>query len=388
MALKDDNLLRLLLAYSASHRARLIKYPEPGTRISHYVEGMFQTLSEALHNPHTQISNSTFATSLILASLEIISPNAFSAMNPIPWDMHLNMAGEIIKQRGIHAQTVDRGDDESYFLTRWYAYLDVMGSLSGGRTNLPLFGGDFWALDPENPDQRHRIDCFFGFTDRCVCILASIAALTKEADEERKTHRLKSKFNKPFKPSTNIETKAAEIQKDLMQSMQQPYQGCNHTRRRASSPGPPDDYTPPRNENANTANTNATSTTHALELTTTNESYHWAGMIYLTRRVLGRSPSDPQLQTYVHIIVAGLGKIQPAGTAEACMLFPMFVAGCEALPGHNREKLKERLKSVEETGLTQAQKAREVMERVWKARDEGIEDVGWEGLVGEDFIVC
>ncbi|KAL9124559.1 MAG: hypothetical protein Q9217_006118 [Psora testacea] len=356
LALNDNNLLRLLLAYSASHRARLMGYIEPTTRIGHYVENMFSTLSGALANPHAQISNSTFATAIMLASLEIISPNPFGTKTTISWETHLSMTRKIIWERGIRERMVARHDEESYFLTRWFAYLDVLGSLSGGQKDPPMFRGDFWANDFDDDRQDHRIDCFFGFTTCCVCILAELAELAEICDRERAITP-KGEFWQ-LSP-TSLEA-ARKIRIDLMASMQQPYQGCQHGRRPSAQ----------QDE----------STTHALELTTTNESYHWAGLIYLNRRVLGKPCFDDQIQDYVNFIVAGLGKLRQGGTAEACMLFPMFIAGCEALEEDCRRRFLGRLKSVEMTGMTQAHTARTLMQRVWE------EGRPWEELINGEFI--
>ena len=75
VAVKDSNLLRLLLAYSASHRARLLQHREPANRIAHWVENVFPSLRRALET--NQITNEGLATAIMLASLEIISPNTF-----------------------------------------------------------------------------------------------------------------------------------------------------------------------------------------------------------------------------------------------------------------------------------------------------------------------
>ena len=356
VALKDNNLLRLLLAYSASHRARLMNYPEPTTRIGRYVENMFSTLCTALRDPQTKICNSTFATAIMLASLEIISPNPFGTTNTISWETHLSMTRKIINERGIRQKMVDRQDEESYFLTRWFAYLDVLGSLSGGQKDLPLFKGDFWANDSDDDGQDHRIDCFFGFTNRCVCILAELAGLAKACDKERATYP----SDQAWQPSPQSLEMAQKIRQDFKASFEQPYQGCQHGHR----PSTPNDEC----------------TTHALELTTTNESYHWAGLIYLNRRVLCKPPTDNEIQMYVSIIVCSLGKLRRGGTAEACMLFPMFIAGCEALDQGHRRKFLDRLQSVEMTGLTQAQTARTLMQRAWEEKRP------WEELINGEFI--
>ena len=356
VALKDDNLLRLLLAYSASHRARLMEYTEPRTRIGQYMENVFSTLSTALADPHTQISNSTFATSIMLASLEIISPNPFGTKTTISWETHLSMTRKIIFERGIREKTVDRNDEESYFLTRWFAYLDVLGSLSNSQKGLPLFKGDFWANDFADNSQDYRIDCFFGFTNRCVCILADMAELARTCDKERVT----TPSADTWEPSPTSFNHAKRIRTNLMDSMQQPYQGCQHGRHPSAQ--------------------HDESTTHALELTTTNDAYHWAGLIYLNRRVLRKSPEDEQIQDFVNIILVGLGKLTQGGTAEACNLFPMFIAGCEALEEGCRRKFLDRLRSVERTGMTQAYTARRVMQRVWQ------EGRPWEEIIDGGFI--
>lgn len=142
MAVQDDNLLNLLLAYSASHRARLLRQPEPATRIAIYMRDTFPNLRRALDDPNQVISNSTLATAIMLASLEIISPTAFGI--EVPWQQHLGIAREIIAVRGgpQNMRSVALSNQVVNFLWSWFAYLDVLGSLSGGKGNAvsPLFG--------------------------------------------------------------------------------------------------------------------------------------------------------------------------------------------------------------------------------------------------------
>ncbi|KAL8875370.1 MAG: hypothetical protein Q9198_006263, partial [Flavoplaca austrocitrina] len=107
MAIHDINLLHLLLAYSASHRALLLKHPEPANRIAIWVKDVFPTLRKALNDPDAPITNSNLATASMLASLEIISPNAFEVT--VPWQTHLTVARRMILARG-GAQSVHRKD--------------------------------------------------------------------------------------------------------------------------------------------------------------------------------------------------------------------------------------------------------------------------------------
>lgn len=135
MAVRDDNLLNLLLAYSASHRARLLRQAEPATRIAMYMRDTFPNLRRALDDPNEVISNSTLATAIMLASLEIISPTAFGI--EVPWQQHLGIAREIIAVRGgpMSMRSVALNNKVVDFLWSWFAYLDVLGSLSGGKGN-------------------------------------------------------------------------------------------------------------------------------------------------------------------------------------------------------------------------------------------------------------
>lgn len=143
MALQDENLLNLLLAYSASHRARLLRQPEPELRIALWVQDIFPNLREALDDPNQIISNANLATAIMLASLEIISPKAFGV--EVPWQNHLDTARQMIAARGgpQHVRTASRGDQVLSFLWSWFAYLDVLGSLSGGKANSSTLVSEF-----------------------------------------------------------------------------------------------------------------------------------------------------------------------------------------------------------------------------------------------------
>lgn len=322
MALQDINLLHLLLAYSASHRARLLKHPEPANRIALWVQDIFPALSRAIADPGSPISNANLATAIMLASLEIISPNTFGV--PIPWQSHLDVARRMLMARGV-AKSIHRKDTVSYFLSRWFAYLDVVGSLSGGQKEQPLFSGDHWAIEGED---EFQIDCLTGYTSRCVGILARIAELAKQSDGERIDRD--GAVIEDWSPSSHITAAAKGLKADLQAARTHKYKGCPH-----------------RNSSE------AEAVWDSIEMVATNEAFHWAGLIHLHRRVLRRPVYDAEVQTPVREIVIALDRVRKGGTAEACLLFPMFTAGCQAREDWQREKLLERLKSVEGSGMTQ-----------------------------------
>lgn len=323
MAVRDENIMNLLLAYSASHRARMLNQPEPSNRIAVWVQDVFPRLRQALTENPNHVSNSTLAAVIMLASLEIIASNTFEV--PISWQSHLQMARRMIVARG-GPQGVDRHDRVAYFLSRWFAYLDVLGSLSGGKTDTPL-GSFYWSSENASADSEFEIDCLMGFTNRCVGSLARISELAKLCEPLRIDAAGNIRSN--WQPPPDIAAKAALIRAELEEGLDDQYihRGCSH-------PG-------------------ADATWDPTEIYATNEMFHWAGLVHLHRRVLGKPPDDPDVAAAIRQIVALLYKVRRGSSAEACLLFPMFVAGCDAQDEGQREKIMDRLRGVEGFGMTQ-----------------------------------
>lgn len=315
---------------------------------------VFPSLRRALNDPSRQISNSNLAAAIMLASLQILNPNTFEV--EISWQQHLHIARQMILARG-GANSVHRNDKVSYFLTRWFAYLDVLGSLSGGQNDQPLFSGNYWANDNSGEEQEYQIDCLLGFTSRCVSILAKIAVLAKACDSERIDSA--GNINENWQPSQEIVDEAGRLKNDLVEARQHRYQGCPHRR----------------------ASTQIEDSSYAVELVTTNEAFHHAGFIHVNRRILGKPSTDPEVQFAVREIVSALYKVRKGGTAEGCLLFPMFTAGCDAQDETQKRKILERLQRMEGLGMSTVKKARALMEKVWATGKP------WESLVtGEDFL--
>lgn len=327
MAVRDNNLLHLLLAYSASHRARLLKHPEPSTRIALWVQDVFPSLRRALNDPNGQVSNANLATAIMLASLEIISPNTFEVH--VSWQNHLSIARSMLLARG-GGGSVHRKDRVSYFLSRWFAYLDVLGSLSGGKNDQPLFIGNYWVDDDAHDGEySFQIDCLLGFTSRCINILAQVAELARICDSERIDSD--GNIHDDWRPPDSRIVEAEKLKFDLEESRTHRYPGCC-----------PHDHDGPEDEES----------WDSLEMEATNDAFHWAGLVHLNRRVLGKTSTDPEVQMAVSEIVDALHKVRKGSTAEACLLFPMFTAGCDALRMEQREEIMERLRVVEGTGMT------------------------------------
>ncbi|KAJ4380078.1 hypothetical protein N0V86_004387 [Didymella sp. IMI 355093] len=358
MAVHDPSIMNLLLAYSASHRARMLAQPEPSNRIALWVRDVFPSLRLALSANTRAVSNSTLAAVIMLASLEIIASNTFEV--PISWQSHLQIARSMVLARG-GPQGVDGADRVGYFLGRWFAYLDVLGSLSGGKTDAPL-GSGYWSVSNAARDAEFEIDCLMGFTNRCVGSLARVSELAKLCEPLRIDES--GAFRDDWQPTPDIEQQALAIERNLEE-------GLRETSARLCTHAPSPDGSTSDNEHD--------STWDATEIHATNEMFHWGGLVHLYRRVLGKPASDPSVQGAIREIVELLYKVRRGSSAEACLLFPMFVAGCDAQDAGQREKIMDRLRGVEGFGMTQIDRARSLMQRVWETGKP------WESLVSGEF---
>ncbi|KAF2456685.1 fungal-specific transcription factor domain-containing protein [Lineolata rhizophorae] len=371
MAVRDENLLNLLLAFSASHRARLLNHKEPANRIALLVQNVFPALRRALEKD-AQVTDANLTTAIMLCSLEIISPNTFEV--PIPWQKHLTTARRMIIARG-GLESVRPKDKVSYFLSRWFAYLDVLGSLSGSKNDAPM-SSSYWAAsaapgggggstdvssggDPGS-SETDEIDCFLGFTSRCIGILSRIAHLAKRCEAERLDAA--GEVRPGWAPSAEVVAAADGLRDELATARRQVVKGCSHGRGAGAG-----------------ARSESEAGWDSLEVYATNEAFHWAGLIHLGRRVLGKPETDPEVQGAVREIVGALYKVRRGSSAEACLLFPMFAAGCNAVEAGQRGRIMERLQSVEGFGMTHVHRARTLMQKVW--------DTGkpWETLVTGEF---
>jgi hypothetical protein len=377
MAVRNNHLLHLMLAFSASHRSRLLGHPEPANRIAEWMSDVLPALRQALNEPSSQVvsdpadpsSLAPLATAIMLASLEIVSPDTFAV--PISWQNHLHVARQmIVATGGLHhlAQKANGARDKAiFFLSRWFAYLDVLGSLSGSRHDQPLYGayledgGGLWLVNRDD-EEIFKIDCFFGFSGRCIALLAAVAELAAECDAER----IDPATRQPrpnWQPSEQVRKQAGDLQNRLIASAKCVYRGCLH-----SQPGDSPSLTYRDMSDHDIA-----------EIYATNEASHWAGLIHISRRVLNLPHEHPEVQDSVRKVIENLSKVRRGSTAERCLLFAMFTAGCEAQGPEDRAVFEGRLEGVEGWGMCHLKRARALMHRVWESGGS------WEGLVEGEF---
>lgn len=337
--------MNLLLAYSASHQARLLGVPEPTERIGGFIDETVRSLNVALNHPEGATSDASLATAIMLASYQIVSPNPFAASG-LTWQTHLNAARGIIVSRG-GAQGMHSGDTVSYFLVRWFAYLDLLGRLSCREIDEPVLSdsGKYWTNDTDEEGAEFSVDCFFGFTTRCVSILHSIGELARQCEGERKRLNpimgmaggYQFQSGTKWMPPKDVISKAMTLRDELRVSKLRSVGRCSHGHDSGYHFGSGDMH----------------EEFDEQELLAANDAYHWAAEIHLYRRVLGYPSNHPEVQNAVALIVEAMYKVKQGGTAENCLLFPLFTAGCESISYDHRTYTLRRMREIEKTGLTQ-----------------------------------
>ncbi|KAE8151621.1 C6 zinc finger domain protein [Aspergillus avenaceus] len=347
MAIGDSNLLNLMLAYSASHRARYLEHPEPSNRIAHWVSNVFPALRMALEDPHKKVTDNHLAAAIMLLSLKIISPSTFEA--PIPWQSHLKLARELFLARKV--QMAYPGNRVGAFLARWLGYLDLMGTLSCRHTEPPLL--DYFTLlstccSSEGLDE-FCVDCFTGFTPRTGLFLTKLGKLVHQCDNERFDQV--GMWLSGWRPSADVVLQAQALIGDLEVLRRRAHAGSKHFRE-----------------------------TQSTSIISSDEAFYYAGLLHLHRRVLGTSPFMTPVREALDGLMEALEHIPRGDSVEVGILFPLFTAGCETREPELRYEIQERFEILEKTGMKQIQHARRLMRRCW---DEGLP---WIALASGEFL--
>lgn len=314
MALQNIGLLKLLLAYSARHRAQVLGYPEPNKRITGLVSEVLYSLQRDLAFPLVVDNNATLATVLLMASLDIIAPKRLGLNDH--WQYHLKGARRLVLDRckngyasnGTVTGSPKPKDKVNSFLMRWFAHLDIHGSLSCKAYGSPLPIDEYWPSDADS-DDHFAIDCILGFTRHFAGILANIAKAINES-----------------KISAHYDARKFLAQADLLKPLEDSRMHC------LTSCSDPDIHSPP-----------------TLEMDATNTAYHWAAYTYINAHTSYSGMVNRE--TAIREVLSTLYKVLPGGTAEACLLFPMFVTGCATWEPEQKDFVLERLKGMEILGV-------------------------------------
>ncbi|ODA79615.1 hypothetical protein RJ55_05209 [Drechmeria coniospora] len=372
MALQSDGLLSLLLAYSAAHQARTAQSEVPEVRMAQWAQAIFPELREFLADAEQPVPNVALVMSIMLASLEVISPGALG--HGISWREHLNLAGNLMTR---HLNELDgQGPDEQLgedclFIRSWLARIHLRAAFRPAPTDEAasrILALDIGALVPD----KDEIDCIMGHSARCARLLSQVADMAKRCDRERTGLGKEARCR--WMPHRETVERAVALERELIASLNQSSRPCIHVRM------------------------GNIQMRDLAELAAANEAFHWAGLAHLHRRVMGKDSAHADVQWAVHRILECLDQTRIGGSAEMGMLFPMFTAGCETVGKAPRARVLARFKSAERSGMFQVSiglvhahggdanstmqvcQARRLMETVWE------EGCPWEALTKDEYI--
>ncbi|KAJ5584732.1 uncharacterized protein N7459_004532 [Penicillium hispanicum] len=347
MAMGDPNLLNLLLAYSASHRARYLGHPEPANRIAHWVSDVFPTLRVALEASPEDITDSHLATAILLLSLKIVSPGTFEV--PIPWQSHLKLARDLFL--ACSERIARHGNKIGAFFARWLGYIDTMGALSCRQAGPPLMTYHSvlaTCCGPDNHDE-FGVDCFTGFTPRTGLFLIRLARLVQECDNQRFDEL--ENFQQGWHTSADVVMEAQAVLGDIDGLSEHAHIDPDHHRG-----------------------------VECQDMMATEEAFRCAGLLHLHRRVLGSSPDSFPVKEALRKLTSALERMRLGASTEVCSLFPLFTAGCESRDLAQRTKLLNRFFVLEKSGMKQIQNARQLMQRCWDDK------LPWVALARGEFL--
>ncbi|KAI5309948.1 hypothetical protein KEM55_002065, partial [Ascosphaera atra] len=111
-----------------------------------------------------------------------------------------------------------------------------------------------------------------------------------------------------------------------------------------------------------------------------DDSYQLACLLHLYRRVFGKSQLDSAVRSTVNELMRTLENVGRGGSAEACVLFPIFTVGCETTDLMHRQTVIDRVFSFEHLGLKQVREARKLMQRAWE------KNLPWTDLTNGEFL--
>lgn len=320
VAIGDPNLLNLLLAYSASHRARYLGHAEPANRIAHLVSDVFPALRVALESPHEDITDGHLATAILLVSLKIVSPGTFEV--PITWQSHLKLARDLFLARS--ERIAYPGNRIGAFFARWLGYIDTMGALSCRQAGPPLIlyhSVLATCCGPQGHDEA-GVDCFTGFTPRTGLFLIRLAQLVQQCDNQRFNEA--GNFRHEWHPSADLVMEAQAVLGDIDDLGERAHAYPHHHRG-----------------------------IEYQDMMAIEEAFRYAGLLHLHRRVLGSSPHSYPVKDALSKLSGALGRMRLGASTEVCSLFPLFTAGCESGDPTQRTRLLNRFLVLEKSGMKQ-----------------------------------
>ncbi|KAH8672596.1 fungal-specific transcription factor domain-containing protein [Tricladium varicosporioides] len=320
-----------LLALSAAHLRGV--YPEILRKGLSHQNKALKSLNEIISSRTLESSEETLATVLLLCMIEICDGNSTK------WSWHISAAQTIIraKLKTEYATTTWK------FLLAMFGYVDSVITISKCKAPLITLGelsGEGGSpndqCEPVSSSSmalyRSHNEALFGVAQPLFEIIGKISTLAN-----RRKERVDKESEFRFRQS------AKEIEEPL----------------RAWTPDPI---------------VSATSI-HARDVINAAYAIKWASILRLHQVVEGYHLSHPEVIECTSEILSHIQKIRYGSSVECILIFPLVMAAAGSRDDEQRVMVKERWMVMERTiGFENIRRAREMVEAVWKAVDDGREN--------------
>ena len=346
-----EHLLAALLASSAAHRAGMKRENPPKYIISSLLQTTLEGLRKALANPEEASLDTTLATAIALSSYNIIASDVQH------WRMHLDGAREIILHRRRMAGdgAVRQESSIRTFLSKWFAYLDVIAGASGLTLKEHNYDSavklieDVTESPPKESWEPSKFDTFTGFTSRLLPLLLRIGKL---AHQKRVAEHVNIDLTRDPEFAEHVDTlehdlNTAELDMIIL----------------------PDEV--------------VIDATLEKQLRACNQAFHSAARLHIQRRL--RNMTSDEVRPTVEQVFRAIEQVPVGSGPEISLLYPLFSAGVEAT-GPLREFAQFRMQEMEKIGIGNVQRAKKVMLETWQQSDlngsmkweDVMEGMGWD----------
>ncbi|KAL8639648.1 MAG: hypothetical protein Q9228_003342 [Teloschistes exilis] len=382
MALRHEHLLGLLLAYSASHRARLLGYPRPVARVAQWTRDIFPSLRHALVSKTSSTSNDDLAITIMLTSMTITCPDVFEV--PIPWQHHLFNAKRLFKHLSmiLEGGSPQSSDDKKEwdFLSRWLTYIAIIGSLNPPKEdrNFQQFGGQDRHHQPAPIIKSNEVDCLYGCTTELMDMLGAAAGYTnRHADVG--TIAASLTYTCTSQTCTARFETAAQLQKHRREAhpeLPPPDPFARLADNESSEHGGDEsatnngaytsaesilgakwlaiaNYRFPYRHTSYEGRNPSNGALEGMEVNAVQKLFSQANMVYIYRRIEGRPRHDASVQMHVQEIVNTVQLVSVANKSQPGILFPLLIAGCEARTDAQRQIVSDGFEAIEKLGMAQ-----------------------------------
>lgn len=384
MALASPTLLNLLLAFGANHRAMIaaqkaqLELPpleEPWNVESSNESSLalvsdtgadnalanelliktFKKLLEDLVDEQKRTSDCTLATVMMLAAFDI-----FFSDRRRKWRAHVNGAGRLIMERLCSSNCItlalegNMEQNDLFFLTRWFSYVDIIGSLSSTSRvitteKLQAIKYKSQVTDPTvlywNRVNLSDLEPGTGFEYVVLSYLADVSSLIKEKESNQDKSDME---NLP----QEILLRVLELDYDINIYLRDSEKQRDQIYEEYYSQKPWREY----------------KRYHILRIT--NLIFGLTGSYQLKRRVLSL-PLESKIVRDLLIRITELvdENVPLAASSTSCLSFCLFSCGADLLNdsmAQYRPIYMQRIEALNEAGVNCAAMAKNIMEKCWK----------------------